>query len=457
MQRSTHHKKKQITVCYHGGCMDGFSSASLISLLEISCKNLKLDLTELLIENWVKKEEEKSLRIITDEELITKDPKIPKFKGKNERINNYMSNLNWVAFHHSNTHNAYRIIKTQLRGNSKKILLILDIGNFQFAVDMAEHFETVIFVDHHITFKKDFDKNLPKGEIPENISFIYNGTYCASYIINNLLLALPGAPLQEFFSEKFGKNLEFFKDWINQNDTLDLAKRTKETNEFKEAVFSMSIINAFNKGSIERTVQKFYSLDPDVYLEIGKPKLEKLMVDIGVEMKKVKKCSFVYKNSKGEEISRKCLFIVTTLGNRSDLGHYMALESRDRGMDPMAVAIAKRERFVKNFGGRGKRKKNKRTTIYLVSLRSIDEDETVDVDEIAACFGGGGHKRASGFSTDDLKMFSIEELGEDDDDDTEDGDAEEGDGTKKGEENDEDDADAEKGDENDEDNAGNDN
>lgn len=405
-------KKKSITVCYHGGCVDGLYSACLIALLEYSCKELSRNFLELLKTYIIP--HNKNLELLKDSYF--EDLKHPVFEGKLEKLskNKYNSSLNFVAYHHSNPSGAIKILQDSIK--EKELLLILDIGNFDLAMQMSSTYSSVLFIDHHQTFKNSLNENLKNRiKIPENLTIIFNGTYCASFIIQNLLFVLPDKIIQKVFNQKFGEKIEIFKKWINENDTLDLSQRSLESREFVEAVYSMMLVKNFNEGAIERTICDFFNYDPETYIKIGKPKLEKTMDEIEEELKKVRLGEIFYKGSDDEEKSVVCLYSVTSFRNRSTLGYFMALKSQEMGHEPMSLVLGKKVRFEKNNSKKKKGKKNKKAKVvsYIVSARSLDIEKTIDVEEIARFFGGGGHKRASGFTTEDLRFIKGHEEGED--------------------------------------------
>lgn len=397
-------KQKEVTFCYHGGCVDGFFSAALFGLFEHACQSQGEDLSEQIMINLTK-EGEFNLNII-ENEIIEKERE-KDFVGKKDNVStsSYISSVNWVAYHHGSADKAIGILK-RIKERQRKILLIVDVSNYDLAIEMSEYYQTVIFVDHHQTFKNDLDSNLETEDFPNNLSIVFNEKYCASFILDYLLSGIEPDLMALTYSSKMKQNLDVLRTWINQNDTMDLSKRDLEAREFIEAIYSLNVIREFNQGVIEKVISRFFSLDPDTYIKVGKPKLKAQMREMKEELKKVKMGEFNYTDPNGDKKNIKCLFIVSEFRNRSTLGYYMALESKELGLAPMAVVAVKKSWYARNPSGRGRKKEVK----YLVSLRSLDDEDTIDVEEIAVSFGGGGHKRASGFSKGNLKFIKVTKL-----------------------------------------------
>lgn len=212
----------------------------------------------------------------------------------------------------------------------------------------------VIVIDHHISFKKQADQL-------NNLNF--------EYVYNNELSACEIA-YKHFISSRIPFLLKAVGDYDTWRTNNDEEKWNTETMPFQMAL-KTDIITIEDGKSLLEFADDYETID----------RINKRGLSI-----------YHYVNTEYKKLAKDFSFEKRCFGNLRGLFLNIPIFNADM---LKSVYDSKKHDILVGFNIVG--------DSYKVSLR-CPEDKDIDVSEIARRFGGGGHKKASGFQIDDISV-----------------------------------------------------
>ena len=146
----------------------------------------------------------------------------------------------------------------------------------------------------------------------------------------------------------------------------------------------------FSLGLDSKKIEFDITKNPNLFQQLQDLNLEKLIEEGKIEEKRVQDIidgylpkAFPVKLGGANANFGTCLAVETSHATiKSELGNQLAQRSREKGLRSMAVILFCEEKLPDR---------------YIVSLRSLDKEDTTEISKI---YGGGGHLNASGFNID---------------------------------------------------------
>ena len=400
---------KPLTIFYHGGCADGFVSATMLYLHEFSSHQTSpetptLDVyLNLLQKTFTETKGPGQIRRIIKDEDIASLP-VPEFSGSVSypKFEDFESQARFIPFYHQRPEEKLDFVSS-LPQQERRLCIMADLCNFEVAIKLCEIYEEVYIVDHHRTVSKFFEQENPEEGLPANLRIIFNKKFSGSQMLFYMTTRFSDC-LCRCLEPEFGKNLATTVKLINENDTLPRDELSQDAREYVCALYDIGYVWAFCRSSDpKKPISDFLKFDPDIYIQIGRPKLAARVAAVEKRSKKAKEVSFQYKKRNcGEPVTVRCLFCQAESKYASDLGNTLAKLSLRRGMNPIGVVATKY-----SFGG----DKGMKLAFRAVKIEGdeLDGENVVEMDceEVAHFFGGGGHKLAAGAKVKNLGFLKV--------------------------------------------------
>lgn len=441
MENDTIFQTNNISIVYHGGCLDGFISVSLIHLLTVDYPDKMRYWINSILDHKSSNYNAEGDQIINiqsqDIEMETEKSEqdhtinTDEFQGLEEiafKFNHYFHDSEPIETFFTNRNYSIYDSSTKCT-QQQELLMILDVSNPELIRESQKYFKYVIVIDHHQTLFKTIigtnQENMNEDMEESNLVVYYNLEYSTSKIIFFMIKKLLEKVDESNLNLPIDYDLQNLKskiDFVDEFDTMPPPQRSKESQLMGAAIYKsyaiMDFINGYNTDHLSKIIERKWQ----IYAQIGIPLVQNNYRQVGEFLKKSKIVKFQYKNDENVKIRIKCRAVQFSYRSIvSHLGHELARMSKlQDGNDPIGIVFRKNNKngrinYDMSFRGyQGEHpKKMKREGTYKEyqdkiknssdqELEEEGEKEELDLETLARYFNGGGHKLAAGCTVNKL-------------------------------------------------------